>query len=75
MARSPWLFYFGPKTDFACTHARSADALQFLRSHAPQPYTAICLLARARVRRRRTAAPALAYLYFILDDIAASRID
>ena len=38
MARSPWLFYFGPKTDLACTHARSADAMQFLLSHAPQPY-------------------------------------
>ena len=60
VARSPWLLYFGPKTDFACTHARSVDALQFLRSHAPQPYATICLLARARVRRRRTAAPALA---------------
>ena len=45
---------FRARTDLACTHARSADAMQFLRSHAPQTYAAICLLAHARMCRRRT---------------------
>merc|ERR1719199_1514063 len=51
-----------PTQLFSCLHAHAcaAAALQLLRSHAPQPYAAIFLLARARVCRRRTAAPALA---------------